>query len=196
MRETKSTHGLRKSERFRIYRRLYRPRTEYTGRRDRTRNDTEKQMKQVFSMALAAAIIAAAACGGQAVAGAPAGAAPTSPPAAPGAPAAARSVYSGVYTAAQATRGDQIQQRECGACHSPGDWSQGRLLTGWINQPAFALVDNIRQTMPMDSPGRLSMQQYTDIFAFILSLNEMPAGSTELPATEEALRAVTIEYRR
>ena len=155
-------------------------------------------MKQVFNMALAAAVLAAAACGGQAVAGAPAGAAPASPPPAPSAPAstAARTVYSGVYTTAQATRGNEIQQRECGACHSPGDWAQGRLLSGWNNQPAFALVDHIRQTMPMDSPGRLSMQQYTDIFAFILQLNEIPAGSAELPATEEGLRAVTIEYRR
>ncbi len=150
-------------------------------------------MKRRFLNALGAVAIAGlAACGAQATSGEPSAAAPAAAPAA----AATVSVYSGVYNAAQATRGQQAQQRECGSCHTPADWGQGRLLGGWTNQPAYALVEHIRQTMPMDSPGRLTMQQYTDIFAFMLQLNGIPAGSAELPATEEGLRAVTIEYRR
>jgi S-disulfanyl-L-cysteine oxidoreductase SoxD len=112
-----------------------------------------------------------------------------------GAAAGTVSVYSGVYTAAQAARGNTVRQRECANCHSPGDWQQGRLLTGWVNQPVHALVDQIRSTMPMDGPGRLSLQQYTDIVAYILQLNNVPAGDTELPASEDGLRRITIEYR-
>lgn len=154
-------------------------------------------MKRRFLNALGAVAIAgSAACGAQATSGEPSAAAPAAPAAAPAAAAATVSVYSGVYNAAQATRGQQTQQRECGSCHTPADWGQGRLLGGWTNQPAFALVEHIRQTMPMDSPGRLTLQQYTDVFAFILQQNGIPAGSAELPATEEGLRRVTIEYRR
>jgi mono/diheme cytochrome c family protein len=154
-------------------------------------------MKRRFLNALGAVVIAGtAACGGQAASGAPSAAAPAATPAAPAEAGAAVSVYSGVYTAAQATRGQQTMQRECSSCHTPGDWSQGRLIGGWTNQPVYALVNHIRQTMPMDSPGRLSLQQYTDIFAYMLQLNSIPAGSEELPATEEGLQRITIEYRR
>lgn len=154
-------------------------------------------MKHVFGRTFAtAAILVTAACGGQAAAGTPAGSPPTAAaPAEPAEPATV-SVYSGVYTTAQAQRGEEVQNRECASCHSSADWSHGRLLGGWTNQPAFALVEHIRQTMPMDSPGRLSMQQYTDIFAYVLRLNNIPAGDTELQAEEDALQRVIIEYRR
>ncbi len=138
-------------------------------------------------------LAASAACGGQATTGEPAAPAPAAAAPAPTGPV---SVYDGVYTAAQATRGQQIMQSDCSGCHSPQDWAQGRLLGGWQNQPALSLVEFIRSTMPMDGPGRLTFEQYTDVFAAMLQLNNIPAGSTELAANEDALRNVTIEYRR
>lgn len=153
-------------------------------------------MKRRLSNALVlVALAGSAACGAQAMSGEPAAPAPAPAAAAPAAGGPA-SVYDGVYTAAQATRGQQVQQRECSACHTPQDWAQGRLLGGWQNQPAIGLIEHLRNTMPMDGPGRLTFQEYTDIFAFILQLNEIPAGSTELAADANALQNVTIEYRR
>src|SRR5690606_41476448 len=134
--------------------------------------------------------------------GAPAAPAPSGggAPAAPAADApaagAALNVYDGVYTAAQADRGDQTQRRECSACHSTNDWAAGRLLNGWNGRTAWDLVSHIRNTMPMDSPGRLSLDQYTDIVAFIFELNNIPAGDSEMAPNEEALRQITVEYRR
>lgn len=133
---------------------------------------------------------------------APAGEGPTpaaGAPQAPAAPAAATapvSVYTGVYTDEQADRGAAIQRRACAACHSAGDWSQGRILTGWTGQSAFDLVTHIRNTMPLNAPGSLSMQEYTDIVAYMFELNEIPAGDAELPAEEAGLRRVQLEYRR
>jgi S-disulfanyl-L-cysteine oxidoreductase SoxD len=126
---------------------------------------------------------------------APSDAAPVAAAPAPSAGAPV-SVYSGVYTAAQADRGDQLQRRSCSACHSTNDWSAGRILTGFNGRSAFDLVSHIRNTMPMDSPGSLTMEEYTDIVAFILELNNIPAGQTELAPTEAALSQVEIEYRR
>jgi mono/diheme cytochrome c family protein len=156
-------------------------------------------MKRRYANVLAFISLAgAAACGGgTAATGAPAAPAPAAPAAPPAAAASGPvSVYNGVYTAAQATRGEQVVQRECSSCHTTGDWEQGRLLGGWQNQPASALVGYLRSAMPMDSPGRLSYQQYTDVFAFMLKLNNVPAGSTELAANDDALKNVRIEYRR
>jgi S-disulfanyl-L-cysteine oxidoreductase SoxD len=152
-------------------------------------------------------LLSAISCASQGAAtGAPAAPAPSgaATPAAPAAPAAAAtpadaammSVYDGVYTAAQADRGDQTQRRECSACHSTNDWAAGRLLGGWNGRSAFDLVSHIRNTMPMDSPGRLSLEQYTDIVAFIFELNDIPAGDTEMAPEEAALRQITVEYRR
>lgn len=154
-------------------------------------------MKQRFSwITLTALSVAIVGCAAQepATGGAPAAPAPESPPAASA--GAAVSVYDGVYTAAQATRGNQTQQRECASCHSANDWSQGRILQAWQGQTAYDFVANLRATMPMDAPGRLSLQQYTDILAFMLELNNIPAGDDELPADEDALELVQLEYRR
>lgn len=118
-------------------------------------------------------------------------------PAAPSAPASGpRSVYTGVYTAAQADRGDATQASECSACHNPADWAAGRILGGWNNRPIVELIRHIQSTMPLDSPGRLTYQQYTDIMAFMLELNNIPAGQTELPADADAQQQILVEYRR
>ncbi|MDR0786578.1 MAG: cytochrome c [Gemmatimonadota bacterium] len=154
-------------------------------------------MKRRFVNALVFASLAGmAACGGGTATSAPAAPAPAPAPAAPPAASGPLSVYDGVYTAAQATRGEQVVQRDCSSCHTPQDWAQGRLLGGWQNQPASALIQYLQGAMPMDSPGRLSLQQYTDVFAFMLQLNNIPAGSTELAADNNAQRNVRIEYRR
>jgi hypothetical protein len=123
-------------------------------------------------------------------------AAEESPPSAPVAEEDDGSVYSGVFSVAQASRGEAIQQRECSACHSPVEWSQGRILTNFAGASAFDMLDHIRMTMPMDGPGRLSMEEYTDVVAYLFHLNGLPAGPEDLPADESRLREIRIEYRR
>jgi len=105
------------------------------------------------------------------------------------------SVYSGVYTAAQAARGKHVQETECVACHAPGDWADGNVISGFTGLSAYDLVERIRTTMPMDGPGRLSLQQYTDLAAFIFELNGAPPGNSELPADPAGLAGVRLEYR-
>lgn len=154
-------------------------------------------MKQPLSWIVAAAGVAViAACAPQAPAGdtpAPSGGPPAQAAPAGGMPV---SVYTGVYSDDQADRGQRLQRQNCAACHSTSDWSAGRLLSGWSGQTAFDLVSHIRNTMPLNAPGSLSLQEYTDIFAYMLELNDVPAGAGELEATDAALQAVEIEYQR
>jgi hypothetical protein len=138
----------------------------------------------------------------------PPAAAPPAPPAAPPQPATAAtptpplhagvesglvSVHAGVYTSAQAARGDAVMQRECLACHSPQEW--GQLVAVWNGQTVLQLVNHIRQTMPLMAPGSLSMQEYTDIVARMLQLNSVPTGSRELSPEPDQLRNIRIERR-
>ncbi len=99
------------------------------------------------------------------------------------------SVWDGIYTAAQADRGKAVYSEHCSKCH--GDDLGGRdevpPLTGshfmadWESQSVADLVQRIRRTMPLDSPGTLGGVSVTDVVAYLLQQNSLPAGSIELP---------------
>ena len=58
------------------------------------------------------------------------------------------------------------------------------------------LFERIRQTMPRDTPGRLSRQQNSDVIAYLLKANGWPAGPAELPPEPAALREIRIQATR
>jgi mono/diheme cytochrome c family protein len=101
--------------------------------------------------------------------------------------AQSRSVAEGVYSAAQASRGQQIYQAQCADCHGNSlDGGSGPPLVGesflsnWSARPLTTLVDKIQKTMPFSLAGSLSRQQSTDLTAYILQAGKFPAGQSEL----------------
>lgn len=105
---------------------------------------------------------------------------------------ASRTIWDGVYTAAQAARGEAVVAQNCGACHSSNEWAGAIFISSWSGRPVSALQAQLRTTMPFDSPGRLSAAQYTDIVAYMLKLNDAPVGETELPSSDDALNTITV----
>ena len=105
-------------------------------------------------------------------------------------PASERTIWDGVYTEDQATRGQRAVQQNCGSCHSPTEWTNA--IASWSGRAISELHSHLRNTMPMDSPGRLSPDQYADIVAYILKLNKVPAGAQELPSDQEGLRKIGV----
>jgi mono/diheme cytochrome c family protein len=111
---------------------------------------------------------------------------------------AAPTTMTGVYTEAQATRGQSSFATECSPCH--GQTAQGNgeapALTGaeftadWVGLTLGDLFDRIRTTMPQDQPGKLTRDQYADITAFILKINGYPAGQKDLDKRSEYLKAI------
>jgi mono/diheme cytochrome c family protein len=102
--------------------------------------------------------------------------------------AASRSVWDGVYSAPQASRGESAYNSKCARCHgeallggenSPALVDQD-FLEKWNGRPVGSLVELMRKTMPSDGPGKLTRQQCTDIAAYVLSANGFPAGKSEL----------------
>ena len=106
--------------------------------------------------------------------------------------AAARSVYDGVYTAAQARRGEDMFRDHCGSCHEPDRFTGRSFVVNWAG-PLDALFSSIRTSMPEDNPGGLSPQIYADVIAYWLRLNGYPAGAEGLEGTNEAMRNVQLE---
>ena len=99
------------------------------------------------------------------------------------------SIWSGVFTAAQAKRGDEAYQASCSGCHG-GDLratdAEAVDLTGpairasWNGKTLEERFERIRDTMPLGNPNSLGDKTYMDILAFILKFNDFPPGNQEL----------------
>ncbi len=102
-------------------------------------------------------------------------------------------VLDGVYTAAQAMRGEAQYQMHCSRCHGEdlsgramGPLRGDRFLDRWREDSLRLLFDYIATKMPASEPGSLSESTYVDILAFVLQQNSIPPGSKELTAAAAA----------
>jgi sugar lactone lactonase YvrE len=108
------------------------------------------------------------------------------------------SVLDGVYTEAQATRGQADYLQHCAACHGSGLNGNGEapalvgaeFISDWAGLTLGELFDRIRNTMPQDNPGKLSRDVYADTLAFVLKANGYPAGQKEVDRRSEFLKAI------
>jgi S-disulfanyl-L-cysteine oxidoreductase SoxD len=106
---------------------------------------------------------------------------------------ASRSTRDGVYSSAQAERGEKTYQVKCGTCHMPDQYKGYVFMQSWTGQTIFALYTNLRRTMPKDNPGSLKPQDYADIIAFLLKINDLPSGDDDLKGAKPAMEDVVIE---
>ena len=102
-----------------------------------------------------------------------------------------RSVASGVYSAAQAARGETIYRAQCADCH--GRALEGTIgpplagdsfLAAWSARPLTDIVDRIQKTMPFEKPGSLSRQQSADLLS--LTCCRRASSSREPPSSTKA----------
>jgi S-disulfanyl-L-cysteine oxidoreductase SoxD len=107
-----------------------------------------------------------------------------------------KTTNSGVYTAAQAERGKKVFEAKCTACHDTARFTGDIFLDAWHGKPLKDVWDIASGTMPEDNPGSLPQQEYGDIIAFFLHLNEFPTGDTELKGEAAAMAAITIEKKQ
>jgi mono/diheme cytochrome c family protein len=109
--------------------------------------------------------------------------------------AQSKTVWNGVYTAEQATRGKDKAAQACGSCH-------GKTLTGgdtaptligedffghWYDAKLTELVQKIQGTMPADAPGSLKEDEYADVIAYMLQAGGFPAGMDPLKIKPESV---------
>ena len=102
--------------------------------------------------------------------------------------AAEPSVWDGIYTAAQAGRGQALYAKACATCHRENLEGHGTTpsLAGadfvekWDGQTVGDLFEKMQVSMPADHPGSLNREQNAAILAFVLRSNDFPAGQSEL----------------
>jgi S-disulfanyl-L-cysteine oxidoreductase SoxD len=111
------------------------------------------------------------------------------------------STRDGVYTDAQAARGEASYKKGCASCHGDKMEGSGQMpaLAGdefdmaWVGQTIDDLFERIQNSMPGDKPGTLSRTENADTVAYILKFNKLPAGKNELPSDADSLKKIQID---
>jgi len=115
-----------------------------------------------------------------------------------------RKLWDGIYTTEQAARGKPRFEASCSRCHNNElvGSERGPALRGntfwnkYENDSLGSLFTLIRDTMPRDGgAGVVSDEVKVDILAYILSRNDIPAGTEELKLASNALEAIKITKR-
>lgn len=104
-----------------------------------------------------------------------------------------RSTQQGIFTREQALRGKDTFLGSCTGCHTPASHTGTTFTTGWVGKSVWELFRYVSENMPKNDPGILTAREYADLSAYLLMLNGMPAGSTELPAEQAALEKIRID---
>jgi len=109
-------------------------------------------------------------------------------------------IWNGVYTAGQAQRGKTAFEKECSNCHNRdlngsarGPALHGeRFMLNWVNGSVNTLYSKIRFSMPATYPETVADDVKLDIVAYLLQVNEFPAGSAELKIDGDELDGIQI----
>jgi mono/diheme cytochrome c family protein len=117
-----------------------------------------------------------------------------------GAPAQPQTVWSGVYSEAQAYRGEKVADTACIGCHGAGleGGDSGPKLVGqnflsaWDTKSTAELFDWILKTMPENAPGTLKEEDVASVLAYMFQRNDLPAGKQDLSIERTALGQITI----
>jgi mono/diheme cytochrome c family protein len=149
----------------------------------------------------AAPFAAASAADAAKPAAAPAAAKPAAAPAA--ASAAPTDIWSGVYTNAQAKRGDVIYAQHCAMCHmvdmggkEPAPELAGdNFLSKWLGHDLGELYTRVATTMPAGNPGVLKPSEVADVVALLLQANNFKGGQVEMKPDEAALKKIKIKKK-
>jgi len=103
-------------------------------------------------------------------------------------------------TVEQIQRGQAAYNQQCASCHGDLGGRSAPPLRGiefrerWFGQPAQALFNVTKSTMPKTAPGTLTDDMYADIVAFMLSQNGIIPGSAPLPSDSGALASIQLPW--
>jgi cytochrome c len=115
------------------------------------------------------------------------------------------SQWDGVFTDAQAGRGQPLYAQHCQRCHgadltglpqrmrAAGESLRTPPLVGdefaanWHGRSLGDLFERIKISMPQENPGSLGSQQVAEILAYLLHEANYPSGASMLPSRRELM---------
>ena len=114
--------------------------------------------------------------------------------------ASSGTVWDGIFTEVQASRGEAAYGRSCAACHKEDLLGGGTApaLAGeaffrrWNESTMDDVVQTMRSSMPQEAPNSLDAQVYVDIVTYLLKASGSLTGSGELTADRDRLKLVRV----
>jgi mono/diheme cytochrome c family protein len=107
--------------------------------------------------------------------------------------AGVRSTQTGVFSADQARRGKDVYAGACQSCHTASDQNGPEFRKHWIGHDLGELFQYLRENMPQDNPGSLTVENATLVTAYIVQLNGLPAGPVPLPSDVAQLKQIRFD---
>jgi mono/diheme cytochrome c family protein len=108
-----------------------------------------------------------------------------------------RTLRDGVFSAAQATRGERLFESICTNCHEIAEFTgAGAYLEDVDGKPLWETFEYVWSEMPEDEPASLDPEEYAAVLAYIFSVYGLPSGASDLPIDRETLEAITITRPR
>jgi mono/diheme cytochrome c family protein len=110
-----------------------------------------------------------------------------------GAQNAERTVRDGVFSSAQAARGERLFESICMNCHEITEFTAaGAYLEEVEGKPLWETFEFVWSEMPEDDPSSLNPEDYAAVLAYIFSVYGLPSGAADLPVDQKSLEAITI----
>ena len=114
-----------------------------------------------------------------------------------------RTIWDGVFSEAQAVRGQRAYVQACAKCHAEDLLGSGNapalvgepFLGRFDRSTADDVVQTIRLTMPQEAPDSLGTQTYVDIVGYLLKANGGAVGPADLSSERAALKQVIVTIR-
>ena len=115
--------------------------------------------------------------------------------------AQAKTATSGVYSEAQAKRGEAVYKEQCAACHGDNLEGSGPMpplagkdfLANWGGKAVSEVFDKTQTSMPATAPGTLTPEQASNLMAYLLSQGKYPAGAAALSDKMDDLKKISID---
>lgn len=105
----------------------------------------------------------------------------------------ARTIRDGVFSAAQAARGERLFESICINCHEMAEFTgPDAYLEEVEGKPLWDTFEYVWSEMPEDDPSSLNPEDYAAVLAYIFSVYGMPSGDADLAVDRDSLRSITI----
>jgi len=117
---------------------------------------------------------------------------------------AATSTLGGVYSEAQATRGEALYTKTCAECHGEDLAGDGvapslkgpEFMNNWTGATLAELHERIVVSMPPENPDTITAKEKVDIVAYLLKQAGFPAGTTDLSDSADVLKGIKIDANK
>jgi mono/diheme cytochrome c family protein len=102
----------------------------------------------------------------------------------------------GAFSAEQAARGSEVFRNVCSECHDASEFRGTDFMFDWEGSTVGRFVRLVSETMPDDNPGSVPIEQVVAVAAYVLELNDYPAGASELTTDLDQLSMLRFERPR